>query len=38
MDFLLENGFQKEFEVSRMFLGSADPQDCVYLAESLERG
>lgn len=38
LDFLLAAGFQKDFEVSRMFLGVADPQDCVCFAESLERG
>ena len=31
-------GFAKEFSVSRMFLGKAAAQDCVYIAESLERG
>jgi hypothetical protein len=31
-------GFKKEFFVSRMFLGKATASDCVYIAESLERG
>jgi len=38
LDFLLESGFQKDFEVSRMFLGSVKAEDCICLAESLERG
>jgi hypothetical protein len=33
-----EAGFQKEFPVARMFLGSAVAENCVHLAESLERG
>jgi GNAT superfamily N-acetyltransferase len=33
-----EAGFAEEFRVARMFLGSAVAQDCVYIAESLERG
>ncbi len=31
-------GFIEEFYVSRMFLGKSTAQDCVYIAESLERG
>jgi len=31
-------GFAEEFSVSRMFLGKAAAKDCVYIAESLERG
>jgi ribosomal protein S18 acetylase RimI-like enzyme len=31
-------GFRKEFSLVRMFLGSVDSQDWVYIAESLERG
>jgi GNAT superfamily N-acetyltransferase len=31
-------GFTVEFRVARMFLGSAVAEDCVYVAESLERG
>ncbi len=30
--------FKKKFEVERMFLGYHFAQDCIYLAESLERG
>ncbi len=31
-------GFTEEFYVSRMFLGKTLAQDCIYIAESLERG
>jgi predicted N-acetyltransferase YhbS len=31
-------GFKEEFRVVRMFLGSPAQKDCIYLAESLERG
>jgi hypothetical protein len=31
-------GFQEEFRVARMFLGSVAAENCVYVAESLERG
>jgi GNAT superfamily N-acetyltransferase len=34
----LDAGFAVEFDVVRMFLGSPCTQDCVYIAESLERG
>jgi GNAT superfamily N-acetyltransferase len=34
----LQTGFKEEFRLSRMFLGSVVPQDCLYIAESLERG
>jgi GNAT superfamily N-acetyltransferase len=34
----VEAGFQKEFLVARMFLGPAVAENCVHLAESLERG
>ena len=37
-DFFSGLGFAKEFSVSRMFLGKAMGQDCIYIAESLERG
>jgi len=37
-DFLSRLGFAEEFSVSRMFLGKATAKDCVYIAESLERG
>lgn len=33
-----EAGFQKQFPVARMFLGPAVAENCVHLAESLERG
>lgn len=33
-----EAGFRKEFDLARMFLGSAIATECVYIAESLERG
>jgi GNAT superfamily N-acetyltransferase len=36
--FLESAGFKEDFQVSRMFLGSPNVQDCVYVAESLERG
>jgi hypothetical protein len=31
-------GFKEEFSVSRMFLGEKPAKNCIYLAESLERG
>ncbi|HTY75806.1 MAG TPA: GNAT family N-acetyltransferase [Candidatus Nanoarchaeia archaeon] len=31
-------GFREEFFVSRMFLGKATAKNCIYIAESLERG
>ena len=31
-------GFKEEFKVTRMFLGPSIQTDCVYIAESLERG
>jgi len=31
-------GFKEEFSVSRMFLGEKPARNCIYLAESLERG
>ena len=37
-EFFSRLGFTEEFSVSRMFLGKATAQDCVYIAESLERG
>ena len=33
-----ENGFREKFRVARMFLGSPIARDCIYVAESLERG
>ena len=31
-------GFKEEFAVSRMFHGISEAKNCIYLAESLERG
>lgn len=36
--FLVSVGFTEAFCLSRMFLGSLKVQDCIYAAESLERG
>jgi hypothetical protein len=38
LDLATEFGFTKTFSVARMFLGSPFAQDCIYIAESLERG
>jgi GNAT superfamily N-acetyltransferase len=38
IDALTERGFNRSFKVSRMFFGSAVTRDCIYAAESLERG
>jgi hypothetical protein len=38
LKFLESAGFQKDFSLSRMFLGAPKVQDCIYIAESLERG
>jgi hypothetical protein len=35
---LREAGFQEDFRVVRMFLGPAVAKNCIYIAESLERG
>lgn len=35
---LSENGFRERFRVARMFLGLPIAKDCIYVAESLERG
>ena len=37
-DMLFSVGFREDFSVSRMFLGQAVAKNCVYVAESLERG
>ena len=37
-DMLFSVGFKVDFCVSRMFLGQAASKDCIYMAESLERG
>lgn len=38
IDMLRGNGFKQKFRVARMFLGSPIARDCIYVAESLERG
>ncbi len=35
---LSQNGFKEKFRVARMFYGSPGIKDCIYVAESLERG
>jgi predicted N-acetyltransferase YhbS len=37
-DMLSSFGFKEDFCVSRMFLGQAVAKNCIYMAESLERG
>lgn len=37
-DMLSSAGFRKDFSVSRMFLGQPVAKNCIYIAESLERG
>jgi hypothetical protein len=37
-DMLTANGFKEVFSVERMYLGSNSARNCIYLAESLERG
>ena len=38
LDVLYSVGFREDFHVVRMFLGSAIANNCIYAAESLERG
>jgi len=38
LDLFYSLGFREEFFVSRMFLGESVGKNCIYLAESLERG
>jgi GNAT superfamily N-acetyltransferase len=38
LDFLIESGFSESFRVARMFYGPSMFRDCIYIAESLERG
>ena len=38
LNMLFSMGFKEDFSVSRMFLGEPTGKNCVYLAESLERG
>lgn len=35
---LMRRGFIEAFRVARMFYGTPRPNDCIYMAESLERG
>jgi GNAT superfamily N-acetyltransferase len=37
-DVLLHAGFKEDFSVARMFFGEVTAKNCIYLAESLERG
>ncbi|MCW3994758.1 MAG: GNAT family N-acetyltransferase [Candidatus Bathyarchaeota archaeon] len=38
VDMFLSVGFKEDFSVTRMFLGEPAGKNCIYLAESLERG
>jgi GNAT superfamily N-acetyltransferase len=38
LDWLSEAGLQRDFQVTRMFLGPPAAANCLYVAESLERG
>jgi len=38
LNMLAKAGFREDFGVVRMFLGSAVAKNCIYMAESLERG
>ncbi|HUT16793.1 MAG TPA: GNAT family N-acetyltransferase [Acidobacteriota bacterium] len=38
LNMLSKAGFREDFRVARMFLGAAVAKDCIYMAESLERG
>ena len=38
INFLICSGFIKSFSVARMFQGPSLIRNCIYLAESLERG
>jgi len=38
LDFLAKSGFSENFGVARMFFGPPVVKDCIYIAESLERG
>ncbi len=38
LNMLSKAGFREDFDVARMFLGSAVAKNCIYMAESLERG
>jgi hypothetical protein len=38
LNFLTKSGFGESFQVARMFHGPSIAKDCIYVAESLERG
>lgn len=38
LSFLIDSGFRQTFKVERMFYGPPAGKDCIYMAESLERG
>jgi len=38
VNMLFDVGFKEDFSVTRMFLGQAVAKNCIYMAESLERG
>lgn len=38
IDMLMKSGFSENFRVARMFLNPQIVKDCIYIAESLERG
>lgn len=38
LNFLAKSGFSESFRVARMFYGPSLMRDCIYIAESLERG
>jgi hypothetical protein len=38
LDVLFKAGLKEDFRVTRMFLGPAVAKNCIYAAESLERG
>lgn len=38
LSFLTKSGFKENFRVARMFYGPNKIKDCIYIAESLERG
>ena len=38
LDVLFKAGLKEDFRVTRMFLGPAVAKNCIYVAESLERG
>jgi len=38
LDMLASVGFKEKFTITRMFLGKFEAKNCIYLAESLERG